>query len=484
MPHSTLIFGASLALGLVAPPLLIAACAAILAVQMFVTAVRAVAGLMPLPRAPAAAPGAEPVFSVHVAIHCEPPDVVGATLRALAAQDYPRERFEVLVVDNNTPDPALWQPVAALCEGLGAPFRFMHEMGVRDAKAGALTLALAATRADATHVVTVDADYIVAPAFLRRAAEALARTGADYVQFPQAYRLACGPARGVTMELEEYFRSDARMGDEAAAVLLTGTLSVIARPALEAVGGWSGRTTTEDAELGVRLCRAGYVGRYEAQVVGAGMLPLGLRGLGRQRYRWASGNLRTLHHHLPTLLRAGPALQPQQVMAIVTQLSAWLSFALVPASGFLAGLLTGSPALVWLGAASIVLTVVDACARLLARGIADRLDAGTVWRAVAARLALAPASARATLDACLPAVLTFTVTDKALRRGRRRDLPGDHLVLFALALAVLPLALAAGPMAVAAAVCLLLPLPAALVTDHALGSYRDGLARAGAEATA
>ena len=55
------------------------------------------------PPAAAAAPvqaGVEPVFSVHVPIHAEPPGLVCATLAALAAQTRPAR--QVVVVDNNT----------------------------------------------------------------------------------------------------------------------------------------------------------------------------------------------------------------------------------------------------------------------------------------------------------------------------------------------------------------------------------------------
>jgi cellulose synthase/poly-beta-1,6-N-acetylglucosamine synthase-like glycosyltransferase len=149
--------------------------------------------------------------------------------------------------------------------------------------------------------VTVDADYLTTPDFLSKAAAALARTGADYVQFPQAYLRRNDLAAGVDMALEEYFRSDAHMADGAEAVLLTGTFCVVAKAALMAIGGWSGRKTTEDAELGVRLCRTGYRGRYIADIVGKDRLPLSLRDLGPQRHRWASGNLRTLILHLPSL---------------------------------------------------------------------------------------------------------------------------------------------------------------------------------------
>ena len=48
--------------------------------------------------------------------------MVRQTLDALAALDY--ENFEVLVVDNNTMDPHIWEPVAEHCARLGPKFRF------------------------------------------------------------------------------------------------------------------------------------------------------------------------------------------------------------------------------------------------------------------------------------------------------------------------------------------------------------------------
>ena len=58
-----------------------------------------------------------PRVSVHVPCHAEPPHIVISTLEHLARLDYPD--FEVLVIDNNTTDPELWQPVAAHCQRLG-----------------------------------------------------------------------------------------------------------------------------------------------------------------------------------------------------------------------------------------------------------------------------------------------------------------------------------------------------------------------------
>ena len=68
--------------------------------------------------------GGMPKVSIHLPICNEPPQLVRETLDALAALDY--ERFEVLVIDHNTDDPHLWEPVAEHCARLGPKFRFLH----------------------------------------------------------------------------------------------------------------------------------------------------------------------------------------------------------------------------------------------------------------------------------------------------------------------------------------------------------------------
>ncbi|HEX5034816.1 MAG TPA: glycosyltransferase, partial [bacterium] len=81
-----------------------------------------------------------PMVSIHLACCKEPPEMVIATIDSLAKLDYPN--FEVLVVDNNTPDPELWKPVEKRCQELGSRFRFFSLGKWPGFKAGALNFAL------------------------------------------------------------------------------------------------------------------------------------------------------------------------------------------------------------------------------------------------------------------------------------------------------------------------------------------------------
>lgn len=476
MAKSTLMFWAIFGLAVILPKVILVVTVAVLTMQTVLILVRLGARVSAGSSPKTQGRDVCPVFSVHVAIHNEPPILVNATLHALFRQEFPSDRVEIIVIDNNTTNPALWSPVERECSLLGDRFRFLHREGVIGAKAGALNIALDHARPDATHIVTIDADYLVQPNFLADAERALRRTGADYVQFPQAYRRTDSIAQGVDIELEEYFRSEARMADDAEAVLLTGTLCVISKAALLCVGGWSGRTTTEDAELGVRLCKGGFTGRYIPKVVGNGLLPLTLTDLLKQRYRWTSGNLRTLVLYLPNLLWHSGALRTRQVVAIIAQLGAWLNFGLVPAAALLATALF-NPAftvLMTVAAVSILLALGDIISRLMTRSIKETESLALGVAAITSRLALAPAAARATADACFSSTQKFIVTRKfASSHNCHSHVPLDHMVLFALALSALwnvrelSLTIQLGVGA------LTLPLPAAWWVTEQLTRYRS-----------
>jgi len=65
-------------------------------------------------------PEKAPRVSVHVPTYNEPPQMVIETLSALARLDY--DNFEVILLDNNTPDPETWRPVEAHCRNVGQAF--------------------------------------------------------------------------------------------------------------------------------------------------------------------------------------------------------------------------------------------------------------------------------------------------------------------------------------------------------------------------
>src|SRR5262245_52230768 len=134
----------------------------------------------------AVADGFAPKVSIHVPAYREPPEMLKATLDAVARLDYPN--FECVVVINNTPDPAFWRPIEEHCRTLGERFKFVNQDNVSGYKAGALRLALAHTAADAEIIGVIDADYVVRPDWLKDLVPAFADAKVGMVQAPQDHR--------------------------------------------------------------------------------------------------------------------------------------------------------------------------------------------------------------------------------------------------------------------------------------------------------
>ncbi len=245
-----------------------------------------------------AAPGTVlPKVSLHLPICNEPPHMVRQTLDALARLDYPD--YEVLVVDNNTTDPALWEPVAEHCARLGARFRFFHLGKWPGFKAGALNFALRETAPDAEIVASLDSDYIVDADWLRCMVPQFANPRVGFVQSPQDYRDNDGSffKRLMFWEYAGFFQLGMVQRNERNAIIQHGTMCLIRKGALVQSGNWAEWTITEDAELGLRLFRAGWEAVYSPRSFGRGVMPDDFAAFRKQRFRWAYGAMQILRGH-------------------------------------------------------------------------------------------------------------------------------------------------------------------------------------------
>ncbi|MGW8566250.1 glycosyltransferase [Isoptericola sp. NPDC055881] len=255
------------------------------------------------------APGtARPFVSLHVPTHDEPPDMVVATLRQLLQQRY--DAYEILVIDNNTTDEALWRPVEAFCAA-HERLTFLHVENLEGFKSGALNLALRHTDPRAEIIGIIDADYLVEPDFLADCAPMFADPELSFLQTPQDYRDWDVSAyfRRLYYSYSYFFDVSQASRNERNGAIFGGTMGLIRRDALEGQGGWDEWCITEDAELSLRLLRAGGRGMHVDRSYGRGVMPLTFEALKRQRFRWCFGGIQILRMHWRSLLpgRATPA---------------------------------------------------------------------------------------------------------------------------------------------------------------------------------
>jgi len=243
-----------------------------------------------------------PKVSIHVPCYDEPPELVIATLDRLAGIRY--ADYEVLVIDNNTRDPALWRPVEAHCRMLGARFRFFHVEGIAGAKAGALNAVHRYMADDAELIAVVDADYHVEPDFPGRLVPLFADPALGFVQCPHDYR-DHGETAFKAVCYAEYMpfqKIELPVRGEWCGGFTVGTLSLIRREALERAGMWAPWCLTEDSELAIRIHALGYGSYNLERTFGRGLIPEDFVRYRRQRFRWTAGPVQQLRRHWRLLM--------------------------------------------------------------------------------------------------------------------------------------------------------------------------------------
>jgi exo-beta-1,3-glucanase (GH17 family)/cellulose synthase/poly-beta-1,6-N-acetylglucosamine synthase-like glycosyltransferase len=238
-----------------------------------------------------------PKVSIHVPCYNEPPEMVAQTLDALARLDY--ANFEVIVVDNNTRDENVWRPLERHCMTLGSRFRFFHVAPLSGYKAGALNFALKHTAENAEIIGVVDSDYVVQKSWLADLVPHFETPGVVIVQAPQDYRDRDDSLfkRMCYWEYAGFFHIGMVERNEANAIIQHGTMTLVTRTALDQVDGWSEWCITEDAELGLKLFRAGCHSVYVPKSYGRGLIPDDLAAYVTQRARWVYGAMMILKRH-------------------------------------------------------------------------------------------------------------------------------------------------------------------------------------------
>ncbi|WP_246251751.1 glycosyltransferase [Ancylobacter pratisalsi] len=238
-----------------------------------------------------------PSYSLIVPLYREA-RVVPQLIEALDSLDYPREKLQILLVIE--PDDA--ETTAMLMRHLPRPgFEIVvaPNLGPRT-KPKALNAALPFARG--TVIGIFDAEDVPDQLQLRRVCAVLMARGGHAIGCVQA-RLAIDNiadswlTRQFAAEYASHFDVVLPMlGLCGLPIPLGGTSNHFRRDTLERLGGWDPFNVTEDADLGVRLARAG----WRTAVINSSTdeeAPRSIRPWLRQRTRWYKGWMQTLLVH-------------------------------------------------------------------------------------------------------------------------------------------------------------------------------------------
>lgn len=210
----------------------------------------------PVPAAPV--PVQLPVVSILIALYRETA-IAGALLDRLARLDYPAHLLDICLIledDDDLTGAALTDArLPANAQIITVP------RGTIRTKPRALNFALNFARGSIIGIY--DAEDAPAPDQIRRVVQRFAERGPDVACLQgilDFYHYKTNwLARCFALEYATWFRlylpGIARLG---LVIPLGGTTLFLRRHALQTVGGWDAHNVTEDADLGVRLARAGF----------------------------------------------------------------------------------------------------------------------------------------------------------------------------------------------------------------------------------
>jgi cellulose synthase/poly-beta-1,6-N-acetylglucosamine synthase-like glycosyltransferase len=251
---------------------------------------------------PDADPHHLPFVSVHIPAYNEPPELLIETIKAVEAQDY--RDFEIVVMDNNTSDPAVWGPVEEYCRGRER-VKFVHVEPWPGYKAGACNLALRSyTDPRAEIIALVDADDIVQPHYLKEAVPYFSDERLGFVQTFEGNRdyEGSGYYTACVDSYQGFYLGVMSSRNERDTVPFVGTMGLFRRSALEGIGGWNEWCISEDTEASLRVLKAGWSGVYIPRCFGRGIVPPTFGGLNTQRHRWCFGAMQILRLHWRSLM--------------------------------------------------------------------------------------------------------------------------------------------------------------------------------------
>ena len=225
---------------------------------------------------------------------------IEACIASVQAQDYPKDRIEILVADGRSTD-----RTREVLAGLAAADPRIRVIDNPDRlQAAGMNRLIAEAKGDL--IVRMDVHCEYAPSYVRSCVEVMQRTGADNVGGAQRARARTRFQKALCAALESplgvggaAYRSADREG-----FVDTVFLGAFRRAVFEQVGVYDPRAVTnEDAELNQRLLASG--GRiYLSRDIEVHYYPRdSFRALARQYFKYGQGRARTLlkHRKLPTL---------------------------------------------------------------------------------------------------------------------------------------------------------------------------------------
>ena len=252
-----------------------------------------------------------PTVSVLLPIYNEKL-VVEKLVDAVCALEYPADKLEILVLDDSTDETLdIAEAHIAQYSARGIPISHVRRKERIGYKAGNLSFGLMLARGD--FIAIFDADCLPPPDFLQKVMPCFRDDKIGFLQTAIAYtnRTAYFLTRFQAMEAGHKEDVTTGLSQEGFMASLTGSSCVWRRRCIDAIGGVSAETVTEDVDMGYKAQLHDWKYVFLRDIVSRAELPETMAAFRVQRQRWARGLIHNAVRHAGEMLATPMPLMPR-----------------------------------------------------------------------------------------------------------------------------------------------------------------------------
>ena len=213
-------------------------------------------------------------------------------IEAAANFDYPRDKFDIQVLDDSTDETKdLIAKKVAEVAARGIRIEHIHRVDRTGYKAGALDSAM--NKVQGEFIAIFDADFVPEKDWLQRTMpyfETDERIGVVQTRWGHLNKNYSLLTELQAFGLNGHFAAE-QGGRNAAGhfINFNGTGGIWRKKCIESAGGWEHDTLTEDLDLSYRAQLRGWKFKYLEDVVAPAELPITMSALKAQQHRWMKG---------------------------------------------------------------------------------------------------------------------------------------------------------------------------------------------------
>ncbi len=232
--------------------------------------------------------------------------VIERLIDTICEVDYPRDRFEIQVLDDSIDDTVdIASAAVEKWKARGIDITYIHRTDRSGYKAGALEAGTKQARGE--FLAVFEADFVPQPDFLQRTVHFFRDPGVGMVQarWDHLNRQHSLLTEVQSIMLDGHFVIEHTARHRSGRFFnFNGTAGIWRRKTIEEAGGWQHDTLTEDLDLSYRAQCRGWRFVYLKDVISPAEIPVELNAFKSQQHRWAKGSIQTARKLLPLILRS------------------------------------------------------------------------------------------------------------------------------------------------------------------------------------